>query len=209
MGCNLSTASLIRVVTLAAVLGLSVPAAASAQHLVDGVKFVGGAALGLVIHESAHIVANLGSNVSPGVKRVTFGPIPFFAITHEAVSPGREFVISSAGFWAQHGVNELVLSQRPALRGEGAPLLKGILAFNLLTSAAYSVAAFAQIGPPERDTRGMAVSADVPEPLVGVFVLAPAALDAMRFYGVRNRWTVWGSRAAKIGGALLVVRAVR
>ena len=70
--------------------------------------------------------------------------------------PAREFVISSAGFWAQHAVSEYLLTRQPALRDEHAPVLKGILAFNVLTSVAYSGAAFARTGPNERDTRGMA-----------------------------------------------------
>jgi hypothetical protein len=205
----LSTATVRRIFVFAAVLGLAQPTHAFAQGVAEAAKFIGGGALGLAIHESAHILADVGSGTDPGLKKVTFGPIPFFAITHEAVSPGREFVISSAGFWAQHAVSEWLLSRRPQLRDEHAPLLKGVLAFNVLASVSYSIAAFAQVGPPERDTRGMAMSANVDEPVIGAVVLAPAVLDAMRYYGVRNRWTVWGSRAAKIGGALLVVKAVQ
>ena len=88
-------------------------------------------------------------------------------------------------------------------------MLKGVLAFNILTSFAYAGAAFARTGPAERDTRGMAVSAGIDEPVIGAVILAPAVLDTVRYFGGRNRWVVWGSRAAKIGGALLVVKAVR
>jgi hypothetical protein len=189
--------------------GLALPPTATAQSLRDTAKLIGGAAVGLAVHESAHVAADFASGVQPGVKKVTFGRIPFFAITHEPVSPGREFVISSAGFWAQHAVSEYLLTARPELRNEHSPVIKGLLAFNVLTSVAYSVAAFARTGPAERDTRGMAVSARVDEPVIGAMILAPALLDSARYFGARNAWVVWASRAAKIGGAVLVVRAAR
>jgi hypothetical protein len=88
-------------------------------------------------------------------------------------------------------------------------MLKGILAFNILTSIAYSGAAFARTGPAERDTRGIAVSAGIDEPVVGAVILVPAILDTARYFGKDSRWIVWGSRAVKIGGALLVVKAIR
>ena len=206
MGCNLSTAAraLITVAFVAAV-----PSVTSGQSLKQVGKLVGGAAVGLALHESAHVVADFAGGVSPGVKKVTFGPFPFFAITHDSVSPGREFVISSAGFWTQHAVSEILLTTHPDLRSEDATVLKGILAFNVVTSFAYAGAAFARTGPNERDTRGIAASAEIDEPVIGAVILAPAVLDAVRYFGVRNRWVVWGSRVAKIGGAMLVVKAIR
>ena len=194
-----------------AVLASSVtlPSTTYAQTLETAAKLIGGAAVGLGLHESAHVVADVASGVAPGLKKVTFGPIPFFAITHDAVPPGREFVISSAGFWMQHAVNEYLFATHPALRDEHAPVLKGILAFNILTSVAYSGAAFVRTGPDERDTRGMALSARVDEPVIGALILVPAILDTARYFGRDSGWIVWGSRAVKIGGALLVVKAVR
>ena len=208
-GCNLSTVQLLRLAAVALTCSGAVPATAAAQSLMDTAKLIGGAAAGLAIHESAHVAADFANGVAPGVKKVSFGPIPFFAITHDPVSPGREFVISSAGFWAQHAVSEYLLTVRPELRDEHAPVLKGLLAFNVLTSAAYSIAAFARIGPDERDTRGMALGARVDEPVIGALILAPAILDSARYFGVQRGWVIWASRATKIAGALLVVRAVR
>jgi hypothetical protein len=205
----LSTAATTRAVGLALLLSAAVSITASAQTLADAARFIGGGALGLALHESAHVIADVGNGVAPGVKKVTFGPIPFFAITHDDVSAPREFVISSAGFWMQHAVNEFVLVTHNDLRHEDAPLLKGVLAFNVLASVAYAGAAFARTGPDERDTRGMALSSRIDEPVVGAVILAPALLDAARYYGFRNRWVVWASRAAKVGGALLVVRAAQ
>jgi hypothetical protein len=140
---------------------------------------------------------------------VHFGPLPFFAITHAPVSPVREFAISSAGFWVQHASSEMILSTRPQLRHEHAPLVKGVFAFNVLTSVAYAGAAFTTSGPDERDTRGIAVSARLAEPWVGTMILVPAAFDAVRYFQPDAAWVRWASRAAKIGGALLIVRAAR
>ena len=203
--CNLSTAVLRTAAAFTAAL-LAVPLPSGAQTLTAVAKFIGGGAVGLVMHESGHVMADVAFGASPGVKKVTFGPLPFFAITHEPVNATQEFIISSAGFWMQHAINETMLCARPDLRHEDAHMLKGLFAFNVLASVAYSAAAFARVGPDERDTRGMAVSADGPEPVIGVAILGPAVLDAARYYGSRNRWVVWGSRAAKIGGALFVLK---
>ena len=178
----------------------------SAQTL-DVVRFFAGAALGLGFHESAHLVADEAFGANPGVRKVSAGFIPFFAITHEPVTPTKEFIISSAGFWVQHVGSDLVLSRHPQLREEHAPVLKGLLAFNVVTSVIYSSAAFVRHGPAERDTRGMALSADVDEPWVGMTVLAPAVLDAARYYRPNSRVLRWTSRAAKVGGALLIFKA--
>lgn len=172
-------------------------------------QFFAGAALGLGLHESGHLVLDEAFGAQPGVRKVSAGFIPFFAITHEPVSPLKEFTISSAGFWVQHAGSEVLLSRRPNLRMEHAPVAKGLLAFNVLTSVMYGGAAFARHGPSERDTRGMAISADIPEPWIGAAVLAPALLDGARYYRPRSRALRWASRAAKLGGALLILKAAR
>ena len=82
----------------------------------------------------------------------------------------------------QQATNEWLLTARPRLRYEQAPFAKGVFAFNVGASAVYSVAAFAQTGPPERDTRGMAESARIDERWIGVVVLAPAVLDTWRYF---------------------------
>ena len=64
-----------------------------------------------------------------------------------------------------------------------------------------------QHGPAERDTRGMALSAGVDEPWIGATVLAPAVLDAARYYRPDSRVLRWASRAAKIGGAMFIFKA--
>lgn len=175
----------------------------------DALLFLAGGAIGLGLHEAGHVVAAALFDSDLGTRRVGFGPIPFVAITHEAVSPAREYTISSAGFTMQHLSSEWLLTARPDLRDEHAPIAKGILAFNLLSSAAYSVAGFAKIGPPERDTRAMAQSARTGEAWVGALILAPAVLDGWRYLHPGSRWARWSSRAAKVGLVLMVVRAAR
>jgi hypothetical protein len=182
---------------------------ARAQQTTDVVQFFAGAALGLGLHESGHLVFDAAFGAHAGVRKVSAGFIPFFAITHEPVTPLREFTISSAGFWVQHAGSEYLLSRRPNLREEHAPLAKGLLAFNVLTSVVYAGAAFVQHGPSERDTRGMALSADIPEPWIGASILAPAVLDGARYYRPRSRALRWASRAAKIGGVAMMLKARR
>lgn len=170
-------------------------------------KFLAGAALGLAAHEGGHLVFDGIFDADPRLTRVEFHGIPFFAITHRPDLPRRqEFVISSAGFWVQHAGNEWILSRRPGIRGERAPIAKGVLAFNILASGAYGGAALARTGPTERDTRGMAAGSRTDERVIGVLVLTPAALDAWRYYRPDLPWLKWASRAVKVGMVLWVLR---
>jgi hypothetical protein len=195
--------------TLLAVGLMATAAPARAQSSFGVARFLAGGALALAMHEGGHLAFDIAFDASPAVKRVSFGPLPFFAITHEPVSPAREFAISSAGFWVQHASSEIILTRHPRLREQRAPVMKGILAFNVLASVAYAGAAFARTGPAERDTRGMALTAGVGEPVIGAIILTPALLDAARYYKPEGRWLSWASRTAKVGGALLIARASR
>jgi hypothetical protein len=168
---------------------------------------LGGAASALGIHEGSHVAFDLIFDAKPGIKKVDFHGIPFFAITHRSdLSPRREFTVSSAGFWSQHAISEWLLTDRPGLRRERAPFAKGMLLFNVATSVAYSGAALARTGPPERDTRAMADALDMDERWVGLLVLTPAALDGYRYFHPDSGWAAWTSRAVKIGLVLLVLR---
>jgi hypothetical protein len=170
-------------------------------------SFLTGGALGLATHEAGHVAVNLLLGEKPGIRKVDFHGVPFFAITHSSGLPRRkEFLISSAGFWVQHAENEWLLHRRPQLRRERAPLAKGVFAFNVLTSAAYAGAAFGRTGPEERDTRGMAASSRVDERLIGALVLAPAVLDAWRYFHPQTRWAAWASRGIKVGMVVMVAR---
>ena len=173
-------------------------------------QLAGGAIAGLAIHESGHLFFDVLFDADPGIARVDLGGIPFFAIEHTAaLSPRREFVVSSAGFWMQHLTSEWLLTARPGLRHQRGPVAKGLLAFNLLTSVGYASAAFARGGPAERDTRGMADSIAMDERWIGAMILAPAILDAWRYIRPDAIWAKWGSRAAKIVLVGLVVKSSR
>jgi hypothetical protein len=172
----------------------------------DLVAFLAGGAFALGAHESGHLIFDAIFDANPRLEHVHFGPIPFFAIAHRPdLSPRRELTISSAGFWVQEGTNEWLLVTRPDLRHERAPFVKGIFAFNVLTSIGYGTVAFARAGPFERDTRGMA-EIGVDERAIGVVVIAPALLDAYRYFRPESKWAKWASRIVKAGGVLLVVK---
>ncbi len=173
----------------------------------DTAVFLGGAGLGLLAHESGHLLFNALFDGRPDLKKVSFGGIPFFAITHrDDLSPRREYAVSAAGLWVQHAASEWILTARPGLREEHSPLLKGWLAFNILGSATYAGAAIGRVGPAERDTRSMAASRRASERWMGVLVLAPAALDVYRYFKPESAWARWSSRAAKAGLVLLVLK---
>jgi hypothetical protein len=185
----------------------STPAQADEHRVLDTVEFLAGAALGLGMHEGGHLIFDAVFDARPRIEGVHFGPVPFFAIAHRTgLSPRREFTISSAGFWVQEASSEWLLTRRPVLRRERAPVAKGLLAFNVLNSVGYAVVAFARAGPFERDTRGMAASIGVDERVIGAVVLAPALLDAYRYFRPDARWAKWGSRSTKVGTVLLVLK---
>jgi hypothetical protein len=182
------------------------PAAADDGTTGRAAKFLLGGAAGLGLHEGGHLLFDAVFGVRPEIKKVDFGGIPFFAITHPDQPARTEFTISSAGFWVQHASSEVILTRHPRLRDERAPVRKGILAFNVLASVAYGAAACAKAGPVERDTRAMADTLRVDEAWVGAMVLAPAGLDAWRYFHPDSRWAKWVSRGVKVGMVLLVVR---
>ena len=172
--------------------------------------FLSGAASGLAVHESGHVLFGAAFGAHPRVRPLEDSAIPFFKIVHDPVSRRQEFVISSAGLWMQHAGSEWMLTARPHLRDEHAPFLKGMLAFDLATSTMYSVAAFARAGPPARDTHGMAASlgrTGVPEPAIGLMVLAPAVLDGYRYVRPEAKWAAWASRSVKIAAVILTMAA--
>ena len=198
----------IRATAQASSAGETLQSPATDEHpVVDTVKFLAGGALGLAIHESGHLIFDAIFDASPSIKGVSFGPFPFFAITHRSdVSSRDEFAISSAGFWMQDLSSEWLLTRHPDLRETHAPAAKGVLAFNVLNSIGYALVAFARAGPFERDSRGMAASIGADERAIGVVILAPAVFDAIRYFNPDARWAKWASRAAKVGSVLLVIK---
>lgn len=169
--------------------------------------FLGGAATAFVAHELSHVTADVAFGAPVSLRRVEFQGIPFFAVAHPStVTRRQEYVIASAGFWSQHASSEWLLTRHPQLRTARAPFAKGVLAFNVLTSTGYALAAFAETGPAERDTRSVAVGARLREPTVGALILAPALLDAWRYYQPERRGVAWVSRGIKLGLVALTTR---
>lgn len=181
---------------------------APTSRTVDTAKFLGGAALAFVIHEGGHLVFDEVFTAHPQVQWVHYGPVPFFAIAPTRPLSARQlFTVASAGFWTQEITSDLLQPRHRDLRHEHAPFAKGMLAFDILTSIGYAATAFAQAGPVQRDTRGMAVSLDVPEPAIGALILTPALLEAYRYFRPESRWARWATRIAAAGSVVLVVAA--
>jgi hypothetical protein len=177
---------------------------------VDALSFLAGAAAGLLAHEGGHLLFDVAFDADPGFRRVEFAGLPFFAVTHRSgLSPRREYSISAAGFWVQHGLAEWLLTDRPDLRHQRSPLAKGLLAWSIGSSAVYTVAAFGSFGPVERDTRGMAESLGVNEPWIGAMLIVPTVCDLWRYFDPDSRWARWLSRASKIGLVVVVTRTRR
>lgn len=171
-----------------------------------GKVLLGGVA-GLGLHETGHLVANWAFEEKVKIKKVDFKGIPFFALSHAPdLSPRREYVVSSAGFWAQYLFSEQILTHHPNLKNEQSPFRKGVLTFHVVTSLVYSGAAFGRTGPIERDTRGMASSRRIDERWIGAMVLAPALLDLYRYFNPDARWASWTSRGVKMGSVVLVLK---
>lgn len=186
---------------------LAAPASAQESAGARFGKVLLGGAAGLAIHESGHLVANWAFDQKVVLKKIDYKGIPFFALSHPpTLSPRREYVVSSAGFWAQYLYSEQILTHHPNLRDEHSPFRKGMLAFHVATSLVYTGAAFGKTGPTERDTRGMASSRRMNERWIGVMVLAPAILDTYRYFNPDARWAAWASRGAKMGSVVLLIK---
>jgi hypothetical protein len=171
-----------------------------------GKVLLGGGA-GLVLHETGHLIADWSFEEKVVVKKVDYKGIPFFALSHaHDLSPRREYVVSSAGFWSQYLYSEQILTHHPNLKNERSPFRKGMLTFHVVTSLMYAGAAFGKTGPVERDTRGMAESIKINERWLGVLILAPALLDTYRYFHPDARWAAWTSRGVKMGSVALVLK---
>jgi len=171
-----------------------------------GRVLLGGAA-GLGLHETGHLIANWAFEEKVKVKKVDYKGIPFFALSHAPdLSPRREYVVSSAGFWSQYLYSEHIFAHHPNLKQEDSPFRKGLLTFHVVTSLVYAGAALGKTGPVERDTRGMATSRRIDERWIGAMVLAPALLDVYRYFNPEARWAAWTSRGVKMGSVALVLK---
>ena len=171
-------------------------------------SFLAGGALGLGAHEAGHLLANVALGEKPGLRKVDFHGIPFFAITHRSgLAPRREFVISSAGFWVQHAENEWLLDRRPQ------PAARARAARERASSPSTCSRRWPTPAPHSRGqarrsaTRaGWRAPPAIDERWIGALVLAPAVLDAWRYFHPDAKWAAWTSRGVKIGLVVMVVR---
>lgn len=177
-------------------------------------RFVAGGATGFVLHESAHALAaeSLGIDV-----RLEFQsrPVPFPVVrynliqtedalgntqyvdrkrTHIANGAQKQLAIASAGINSQNITSEWILTLHPRLREEQRPFLKGMLAFDILTSIAYALGGRRNRGG---DVYQMSEALGVHNKFVAGLILAPAAIDLYRYYYPESSWTPWISRGAK------------
>jgi hypothetical protein len=167
------------------------------------VRLLGGAATGLVAHEGGHIVFGAIFGAHPSIKALRYGPIRFFRIDHDAVTPKEEFVITSAGFWcntlARSGLHRAPESSPRVVAVQGDPRVQSRDVCDAAT------AAFGQFGPP-RHARHRRTYDDGKDAGAGCRRTHPRAgrTDGWRYLhpDARRR----ASRAAKIGMALLTLR---
>ena len=170
-------------------------------------KFWTGAGVAFLEHETGHVLTNLLVGSTPRVQSVHYGPIPFFTWEPDHKLNDRDhYLTASAGFTAQHIVDEWILTRHPRLKDERDPYLKGMLTFSYWLSVGYGLNAFIGGGPEKRDTKGMADAARMSEATMGVLVMAPALLDAYRYNHPEARWARRASRAAKVLTVALALR---
>lgn len=176
--------------------------------------FVAGGATAFVVHESAHALVATSFRLHPRLEWRS-KPIPFVVVKYdifaykdasgrtiylngqgERISSGdaKRFAISSAGINSQNIGSELILSMRPRLSEESAPFLKGMLAFDILTSIGYALVGRQD---PDGDIRGMSEALGVSDRIIGAIVFLPAAVDLYRFYYPDSAWAPWVGRGAK------------
>lgn len=174
----------------------------------DPAKFFQGAFVGLLGHESGHLIANSAAGADIFLKSVNYGPIPFFTIEPGRPLTRREhYSTASAGFTAQHAINEWLLTAHPNLKDEDKPLLKGLASFNFWLTVGYAATALAGTGPVERDTKGMANALGWNERWVGALILVPTALDTYRYKHPDAKWARTASRLSKLLIVGLVIEA--
>ena len=175
-----------------------------------------------VVHEACHGVANLAMGNVPTIEPVRFlGFFPFFAVSPNVTCRdgacvrrngdpflpgprGLSFIVSS-GLICQEITDEIILTDRPRIRYETAPFLKGMLLFNTAASVAYGIANLSGIEPPEGDLRGLDRASSVPHGVFAALVLGTAALDVARYLLPDVTWIPWVSRGSKVVTIGLVV----
>lgn len=175
---------------------------------------VAGALTAFLAHETGHVFANLMMGNNPHFEgTMVFGAIPFVVVSPgidcdpapcrdrsgERFRAGRRgnFFIVTAGFHVQHLLDEVLLSQEPALKSRYAPFQKGMLLFNLFLSCLYAGGAFTGLEDPHGDLVNASELSHFREAWLASLLLVPVALDTYRFFVPASRWSPWVSRGAK------------
>jgi len=171
-------------------------------------KFFAGAFAAFLGHEAGHLITNWSIGTDPYLMGVHYGPIPFFTIQPGKPLTNRQhYVTASAGFNAENIIDEWLLTTHPRLSQEDKPFLKGVASFNFWCNVGYAATAFAQSGPDERDTKGMADSLGCSEAWVGAMILVPTALDTYRYKHPDSKWAPTASRITKLAMIFLAAAA--
>lgn len=177
--------------------------------------FAGGAATAFVAHEAGHATANFAMGNVPHIERVDFvGAVPFFAVAPDITCSGNTcyrrdgavfgpdrkglLLILLAGFDVQHITDEVLLTRDPQLRAHGQPFCLGLLAFNTLTSVAYSIGNLTGVEPAAGDLSDAVRDARASRLLTTGLLLGVAGADIARWALPDVAWLPWVSRAAKV-----------
>lgn len=176
--------------------------------------FLAGGTAGFILHEGTH--ALVAESFGFDARLESRGkPIPFVVVRYDLVSKKdenghvrytddegkpvsngaqKQYAIASAGINSQNITSEIILTLHPNLRQERRPFLKGVLAFDILTSTGYALVGRKD---PDGDLRGMAESLGVNDKWMGALVFLPAAIDTYRYFYPESRWAPWVSRGSK------------
>ncbi len=184
------------------VLSWTRPAAAREadfRHVSDYAWFLLGAASGLVLHESGHLIMDYSLGAYPTLVPVKLGPFPFFAIQPRNIRTNQDrYAITVAGFAAQDLWSELTLGFCPRLRERHHPFLKGMMAFHIALSIGYAVTGFAGVGPPQSDVNNMSFALGVPQWVVASLLMVPALTDLYRYFVPDSPFAPWVSMSSKL-----------
>jgi hypothetical protein len=186
-------------------------------------RFGAGVLAGLAAHEAGHVVANLALGNVPHIEGfLALHFIPFFAVRPNITCVGAaarqregdlcwkrdgsvfgagrrgKFAIVAAGFNVQYLGDELLLRGSPDLELADAPFRKGVLAFNVVTSAVYAVGTWTGLEDPRGDVANMADISGLSHDVLAVFVLLPALLDAVRYFDPDARWAPFAAATSKV-----------
>jgi len=189
-------------------------AAAGEWNSSDYGWFLTGGVAAFFLHEGAH--ALVAESLGFDARLESRGkPIPFVVVRYDLVpekdenghvrytdkrgrpvSNGaqKQYAIASAGINSQNLTSEIILTLHPNLREKQKPFLKGVLAFDILTSLGYALVGRKD---PDGDLRGMSEALGVNDKWMGTLVFLPAVVDTYRYFYPESRWAPWVSRGAK------------